>query len=39
MDDLEKIIYELPGKRNIGNFSLYNAESVLNLKENSKDSD
>ncbi|MFT4765646.1 MAG: hypothetical protein ACI9OH_002758 [Oleispira sp.] len=32
-------IYELPGKRVTGNFSLYNAESVLNLKENSKDSD
>jgi hypothetical protein len=32
-------IYELPGKRSVGNFSLYNAESVLNLKENSKDSD
>ncbi len=31
-------IYELPGKRSVGNFSLYNTESVLNLKENSKDS-
>ncbi len=39
MNDLEKIIYELPGKRNIGNFSLYNSESVLKTKENIKDNE
>ena len=39
MNAFEKIIYELPGKRNIGNFSLYNSASVLKTKENSKDSD
>jgi hypothetical protein len=39
MNDLEKIIYELPGKRNVGNFSLYNSESVLKTKENIKDNE
>ena len=39
INDLKVIIYDLPGKRSVGNFSLYNAESVLNTKENSKDSD
>ncbi len=39
MDQLKKVIYNLPGKRTVGNFSLYNAESVLDTEENSKDSD
>ena len=39
INDLKVNIYDLPGKRSVGNFSLYNAESALNTKENSKDSD
>lgn len=39
MNNLKKIIYDLPGKRTVGNFSLYNAKSVLGSKEISKDGD
>lgn len=39
MDNPKISIFELPGKRSVGNFSLYNAESVLGSGKNSKDSD
>lgn len=39
IDNPKVSIYELPGERVVGNFSLYNAESVLKTKDNSKDSD
>lgn len=39
MNQLRKTIYNLPGKRTVGNFSLYNAESVLDIKANGKDGD
>ncbi len=39
IDNRKVRFYQLPGERVVGNFSLYNAESALNTKENSKDSD
>jgi len=39
MNQLRKTIYNLPGERVVGNFSLYNAESVLGSEDDSKDSD
>ena len=39
MDNPKVTHYELPGERGVGNFSLYNAESVIGSGEYSKDGD